>query len=211
MSKQVTFWFDYLSPFAFFSHTRIRDIAKREGFTLELVPYYHPKYPVAPGVIGIPPAKLSYLVEEIGRGAERYGLPLKFPDDLDVMSNPPKAPSQRPGFLAFLYAKARGREWDANDALFKARWLEGAHTGEPEVVADIMSREGFDCTAVLESIRKDEYGKELDAIAERAEREQIFGIPIFVYKGVRFWGDDRVDQLVEAVRQGETRHVTRRA
>ncbi|HVP31286.1 MAG TPA: DsbA family protein [Myxococcota bacterium] len=202
MAKLVTFWFDYLSPFAFFSQRRIRPIAAREGFGLDPVPYYHPQTAVAPGVVGIAPAKLSYIVEDMIRGAKKYGLALSPPQDLDLLAKPPKAPSQRPGFLAFQWAKAQGKAWEASDALFEARWLRGARTGEPEVVADVLGAAGFDRAAALRAIRDETHGKELDEIAARAEREGIFGIPTFVYRGQRFWGDDRVDALVEAVRAG---------
>lgn len=202
MSKSVTFWFDYLSPFAFFANRRIREIAAREGFSVDPVPFYHPGTPVARGVIGIEPAKLSYIVEDMMRGAKKYGLVLRPPADLDLLSDPPKAPSQRPSFLAFQWAKAQGKAWQANDAIFEGRWLHGARTGEPEVVADLLGAAGFDRDAALRAIREETFAKELDEIAARVAREGIFGIPIFVYQGQRFWGDDRIDALVEAVRAG---------
>ena len=44
------------------------------------------------------------------------------------------------------------------------------------------------------------YGEALREIRAEAEADGAFGVPFLIYKGENFWGNDRIEWLVRAIR-----------
>jgi 2-hydroxychromene-2-carboxylate isomerase len=60
----------------------------------------------------------------------------------------------------------------------------------------------LDGVAFLDAVAEDSpYRQELEKINAEAEEDGVFGFPFFVYAGQKFWGNDRIEWLVRAIRK----------
>ena len=97
--------------------------------------------------------------------------------------------------------------WDKPSALvladifsYEARWLEGKDIGNEKTLSEIANRCGLDRYAFLEAIKQEgPYEQELQRCNAEAEADGVFGFPFFVYKGHKFWGNDRIEWLVQEI------------
>ena len=64
------------------------------------------------------------------------------------------------------------------------------------MLADIAERTGLDRNRFLAAIKDSYYNDKLSEIKKQAVEAGVFGAPLFIYEGKRFWGNDRVDWLV---------------
>ena len=84
--------------------------------------------------------------------------------------------------------------------VFRKRFCEGLDLGEDDVIADAASKAELDPDSVL-SAGHSEPLREVASAGWRLamERDQIFGVPSFVYAGRLYWGQDRMHFLRSAV------------
>ncbi len=183
--KTVDFYFTYLSPYAFMANARIKPILEPLGAIIRYKPIGHASAADGPS---FSPARYDYIVDEdVPRYAEEYGLAF--------VPRPPLSNSHA-ACRGFLYAEDRGVADPYNDLVFRARWSDGKDISLTDVLADIAERVGLDRNKFLLAIEDPHYHDKLSQIKQQAGNAGVFGAPLFVYKGKRFWGNDRVDWLV---------------
>ena len=134
---------------------------------------------------------MSYVVEDVARFAEAYGL------DAD----PGPFADTRRACLGFFAAEAAGHGVGFHDAVFRARWLEGKDIADDEVLAAAADAAGFDGAALVASLDDPRFAAALDASNAEAEADRVFGVPTFVYGTKRFWGNDRIEWLVRELQK----------
>ena len=66
----------------------------------------------------------------------------------------------------------------------------------PAEVARLVQELGASGEAYLD-FRAGEGARELEASIEEAHADRVFGVPIFVFRGEPFWGQDRMGLLEE--------------
>jgi 2-hydroxychromene-2-carboxylate isomerase len=186
--KTVTFYFSYNSPYAFLANTRIaREVAPFD-VTLVRRPVYLP-HTGAPPDLTTP--RMSYVVEDVARFAEAYGL------DFD----PGPWVDTRRACLAFFAAEASGHGVGFHDAIFRARWLEGGDIASDAVLAAAGETAGLDGAALVERLGEARFAEALERSNAAAAADRVFGVPTFVYGTERFWGNDRIEWLVRALQK----------
>ena len=189
--SRVKFYFAYNSPYAFLANTRIEGELAPLRTTLDYKPVYSPR--AGGGGPDFSSPRMRYLLEDVGRIAKAYGLELK----------PGPFADSAKACRGFLFAKAVGAGKAYHDLVYGARWLEGKDIGDGETLAAIADRSGLDGAAFREAIGEDgPYGQELSRCNSEAEADGVFGFPFFVYAGQKFWGNDRIEWLVRANREG---------
>jgi 2-hydroxychromene-2-carboxylate isomerase len=139
------------------------------------------------------PAKGRYMLTDLARFAERYGVPLRF----------------NPHFPINTLALMRGaiglqmrepQRFDAYvSAMFKAIWVEGRNMGDPNVVADALTQAGFEAQAVLALTADPAVKDALKSTTEEGVRRGAFGAPTMFVGDALFFGQDRLDFLREAL------------
>ena len=186
--RKVRLYFAYNSPYAFLANTRAERELAAHSVELEYRPMYSPRK--GGGGPNISPAKLKYLFEDVGRFAEEYGLSL----------NPGPFADTGNACRGFLYAQEKGGAREYHDAVYAARWLEGKDIGDEAVLTEIAERCGLNRGEFLAALKAPRYSDALDQINKDAEADGVFGIPTFLYRGERFWGNDRIEWLIRALK-----------
>lgn len=192
---KVEFFFDFGSPTTYLAYTQIPKIAARTKAELVYVPFllggvFKATGNASPAMV---PAKGSYMNADMGRFAKRYGVPLAmnpfFPiNTLHLMR----------GAVAMQKA---GRLPAYMDAVFQAMWVKPVNMGDQAIVADVLSKAGFDATQVMEAAGAEDVKETLKANTERAVARGAFGAPTFFVGDDMFFGQDRLDFIEEALKR----------
>jgi 2-hydroxychromene-2-carboxylate isomerase len=188
MPRIVKYFFAFPSPFAALADTRIDDLVTKAGAVLEPIPVVPPQQPGPSGLAAqLAEFKLSYLLEDAGRWAHQLGVPWNPPEQRTVDSTDAAA--------GYYFARAQSKERGYRNAVFRARWSEGRPIDDHAVLADCAGKAGLSRDAFLDALRSRQYHDEVPKALMRCMEERIFGVPIFVVGGKRFWGNDRLDFL----------------
>jgi 2-hydroxychromene-2-carboxylate isomerase len=184
MPRPITFYFDFLSPYAFLAWTQIHALAAKYGRDVEAVPILFAalldKYGHK-GPAEIPPKRL-YIFKDVMRTSVALG----------VHTRPPPAHPFNP-LLALrccsLVDDALDRQ-RAIDALYTETWGGGRGVTDPVVVAEALTKAGLDGAALVQRASTDEAKARVRAQTERAIADGAFGVPTMIVDGELFWGLD---------------------
>jgi 2-hydroxychromene-2-carboxylate isomerase len=195
MSKTVEFFFDLGSPATYLAYTQLPQICQQTDSQLIYVPMllggvFKATGNASPATIA---AKGRYMFQDLDRYAKRYGVPLKFNphfpiNTLMLMRAVTGMQLRRPErFEAFI------------DCLFRAIWVEGRSLGDPATVAAVLSEHGFDPAEILALTADEDVKAALKNNTERAVQRGVFGAPSMFVGDQLFFGQDRLDFVVEAL------------
>ncbi|KKX66720.1 MULTISPECIES: 2-hydroxychromene-2-carboxylate isomerase [Pseudomonas] len=195
MSKTVEFYFDLGSPATYLAYTQLPKICAQTDSQLIYVPFllggvFKATGNASPATI---PAKGRYMFIDLDRYAKRYGVPLTinphFPiNTLVLMRAVTGVQLRQPErFAAFI------------DCLFKALWIDGRNLNDPATVGAVLSENGFDPQEILALSAEEEVKIALKDTTEKAVQRGVFGAPSMFVDGQLFFGQDRLDFVVEAL------------
>ncbi|MGE8180652.1 2-hydroxychromene-2-carboxylate isomerase [Pseudomonas mandelii] len=196
MSKTVEFFFDLGSPATYLAYTQLPKICEQTDSQLVYKPMllggvFKATGNASPATI---PAKGRYMFQDLDRYAKRYGVPLKFNphfpiNTLMLMRAVTGMQLRHPErFQAFI------------DCLFHALWVEGRSLDDPATVAAVLTRNGFDPNEVLALTADEDVKAALKDNTEQAVQRGVFGAPCMFIGDQMFFGQDRLDFVLEALR-----------
>jgi len=192
--KQVKYYFAFPSPFAALADSRIDDLMARSGAELVPIPIVPPPAEPPTGIAAqIAAAKLSYLLEDAQRWAHKLGLKWQVPAQITIDSTDAAA--------GYYFAREKGKERGYRNAVFRARWGEGRNIADREVLAECAVKVGLARAEFLAALDNPRYRDEVPKALMLCMEDKIFGVPIFIVDGKRYWGNDRLDFLAEALIQ----------
>lgn len=195
--RPVHYFFAFRSPFAALADARIDGLVAGAGGELLPVPVVPPAQPPPEGLAAtLMEFRRSYIAEDAARWARRLGLDWKY-----AALAPGTPPTDDTDAAAgWYFAREAGRERAYRNGVFRARFAEGRDIASPDVLGDCAAAAGLDRAAFLDALRTRRFHDEVPKALPLALQERIFGVPFFVVDGQRFWGNDRVDFLLEALR-----------
>jgi 2-hydroxychromene-2-carboxylate isomerase len=191
----VEFYFDLGSPATYLAYTQLPKICEQTDSQLIYVPIllggvFKATGNASPATI---PAKGRYMFIDLDRYAIRYGVPLKinphFPiNTLVLMRAVTGVQLRQPErFAAFI------------DCLFKALWIDGRNLNDPATVGAVLSENGFDPEEILALSADEEVKNALKETTEKAVQRGVFGAPSMFVGDQLFFGQDRLDFVIEAL------------
>ena len=197
MSKTLEFYFDFGSPTAYLAHKRLQQLVQQYDLTVQYVPMllggvFKATSNMSPVAV---PAKGSYMMaHDLPRFARRY--------NVDLNGNP-HFPINTLNLMRAAIAAQRLDCFDAYvDAMYKAVWVEGKNMGDLEVVAQTLTENGLDATALMELSQDPEIKALLISNTEAAVARGTFGTPTMFMDGEMYFGQDRLDFVEEALQKG---------
>lgn len=185
----IDFWFDVLSPYAYFASRRIGALAETHGATLRLRPVLLAALLDHHGHLGPAeiPSKREHTFKDILRYARLHDVPL---------AGPPKHPFNPLTALRCCLPEVAGDDQPGVvRALFDAGWGAGVDLGEPAAIAEALYAAGFDGPAMVKATRDPEVKAALRGECVAALERGVFGVPTCDVDGELFWGNDRLDYV----------------
>ena len=191
--KSVEFFYDITCPYAYLASTQIDIVAARANAEVIYKPF------LLGGLlrdIGQPTELIKHMSPErarmgnldLHRWAEYWNVPLKFP-----------AEHPKRSVLALRAALVSHDLRRATFALYKAYWVDELDIANPEVLEKIFDEAGFAGAELLEAAKAPEVKADLKKRTDEAVARGCFGAPTFFVNGEMFWGQDRLDQVAEAL------------
>lgn len=192
--KRAVYYFSLRSPYSWLAHhdllTRYPDVAD----AVEWRPFWEPsaenleRLHAAGGRFVYTPMsreKHRYILQDVRRLAAARGLTVTWPVDRDPVWEVPHLP--------YFTAAAAGVGRQYLEAVYRARWQEGRDVCDPKVIAEICASLGIDPEAGPSP-------ETVTAALLDIHRDDVFGVPFFIYGWERFWGVDRLAAFAAAVR-----------
>jgi 2-hydroxychromene-2-carboxylate isomerase len=195
VAKTIDYYFSPMSPWTYFGHGRLQDIAGRHGAVIAPKPVdYGRIFPLSGGlpVTKRPPQRQAYRLVELERWHKYLGLPMNiqprfFPYDGKLAA------------LVIIAAGHTGKDMQLALAFMRGCWAEEKNMAdETEVVAAIRAA-GLDSDALLKQANAPDTARQFDAFTDEAIARQVFGAPTYVYRDELFWGQDRLEFLDRAL------------
>ncbi len=185
-----TFYFDFISPYAYVGWHVAQSLAKKHGRQLEPVPVLFAALLNHHGTKGPAevPAKRLYVFKDATRSAAAHALPRLTPPP-----SHPFSPLLALRIVSMLDDSAERAR--AISALFAATWAGKGGVEAAAEVERVLSAEGFDGASLVGAAGSDEAKARLRKQTEAAIAQGVFGVPTLVVDGEIFWG---VDSLVHA-------------
>jgi 2-hydroxychromene-2-carboxylate isomerase len=181
----IDFFFDIGSPYSYLAFHRIQPMAAEAGVHVRYRPFLLGAVFKAAGNTppAMVPARGAYMLRDLDRWAAHIGVPFSFPSFFPVNSLLPMRALCRFG-PDEIEAPAR--------RIFHAYWAANQDVSMPEVLADLIGADAV-ASAGAEQIK--------DCLREHTEdaiRLGAFGAPSFVVGEELFFGNDRLEFVIQA-------------
>jgi 2-hydroxychromene-2-carboxylate isomerase len=192
-APRATFYFDLGSPYAYLSAERISGLFTEAGLE-------QPEWqPVLLGGLfarfdrgswSQTPSRAEGMAE-VERRAAAYGLPpIQWPD--------PWPGNMLTAMRVATFAKQTGRTVSFSLAAFRQAFAAGRDLGDPDNVMIAGAACELHPRALLKAVETEGVKRALREATDRAGDLGVEGVPAVVVDGEVFWGDDRLEEAVEA-------------
>lgn len=184
-SKALDWYFDVISPYAYFAFLRLPELPAHVTVRLRpllfagLLNHWGHKGPAEI------PAKRIWTYRWCAWHARNNGIPFRMPAAHPFNPLP---------YLRLVIAAGGTRE--AVAAAFEAIWTTGADPADPATIAGLAERLGLPLAAA----DADAVKQQLRANTEAACAAGVFGVPTLVIDGEPFWGVDGLDFALAVLR-----------
>lgn len=194
--NELDFYFDIYSPYAYLGFHRLLQIAEANQHSINYHPVDLKQLKIAAGNTGpanveIPP-KIKYLVVDLKRWADRYGLPF---------GNIPRAKNYARINSGVFYAMQKDMPVEYIKAAYALVWGRGGDADDSEELQAIASSLGWDVQDFMCYIRSAEAEQSFRCSIENAIDKGVFGVPTVQLGDDMWWGNDRMDFLEEVLQQ----------
>lgn len=193
--KELLFFFDFSSPFAYLGSTQIEAVAARHGAVVRYRPFLlgglfkaigTPEVPFAV----MPAPKQRHAYADMHRWADHLGVPFRFPSRFPMITLKP---------LRMVLALDDERRAALVHPLFRAYWAEDRDIADDAVLGEVAAAAGFDAAALVASTRDAAVKEKLRAATDEAKNVGVCGAPSFLVGDLLFWGQDRLGFVERAL------------
>ena len=183
MTKGIDFYFDFISPYSYLAHLKIKQ-TKNINFDYKpvLVGGLHNLQGItAPAFIR---HKLKHMMSDCDLIAKKdrsnFIWNSKFPiNSLNIMRG-------------YLFINNEDKDLYLN-VMFDAYWKDNLDISNEEIIKSLLKKCKIDLKSFFEGIKDPQIKEELKNVTQAAHDKEIFGVPTFVVNNKIFWGQDRLE------------------
>lgn len=188
--RTLDFYFDYISPYAYFSWLKVGALCQKYDVELQAHPVVFGKLLDHWGQLG--PAEVRPKKAALYRYCDRYARLHGF--DFNPPARHPynPLPALR---LSLPEVCGTGHQHRLISAIFEAGWSRGADLSCRDTLAGILQEQGLDSEYLLTTIDSDAVKQALKYSTEQAIRRDVFGVPTFIIDDQLFWGNDQLEHI----------------
>jgi 2-hydroxychromene-2-carboxylate isomerase len=196
MTRKIDFYFDFPSPYSYLAHTQLPRITAEHGAAVA----YHPfRILELMKIVGNRPTTIECRNKSKYAGADLQRWTKRYTVDFARNQNSKSfdfAELDRGALVAI--EDGRGAEYVT--AVFAAIWGRPEDLSQRSVLIDVLSRAGLDAQRLLERASADTMIAKLESETKAAAERGVFGAPTMFVGDQMYFGNDRLDFVVEALR-----------
>jgi 2-hydroxychromene-2-carboxylate isomerase len=195
MIKTFEFYFDFASPYAFLAHKQIRDIENENSIKIKYKPILLGGLLKSAGIKPIEdiPVKGKHMIKDCKLLAEKHSISFKFNSyfpiiTLDLMR-------------CALIAEKKNFLQNFTNKVFDAIWKDGLNLNDKSIFEKLLKNMDVNPINFL-TVSMDEKNKcDLKNRTDDAFKKGIFGIPSFIINNKVFWGQDRLEFVLNEAKK----------
>ena len=195
MIKTFEFYFDFASPYTFIAHKEIRKIEKENSIKIKYMPI------LLGGLLKLAgikpnadiPIKARYMIKDCKLWAEKYNIAFKFNNYFPINTL---------SLMRYvLVAEKKNFAQSFIDNIFEAIWIDGLNLNDNIIVEKLMENLDINPKTFSMEATKPEIKTELQKRTDDAYKKGIFGSPSFIVNNKMFWGQDRLDFVLNEAKK----------
>ena len=185
MIKSIDFYFDFISPYSYLAHKKIKVIKEKKDVNFIYKPIlvgglHNLQGITAPAFIK---PKLKHMISDCNLIAKKEKINFtwssKFPiNSLNIMRG-------------YLFINDDVKNLYLNE-IFDAYWKDNLDISNEEILKSLIKKCEINSNNFFEGIKDSKIKDKLKVITQEAHDKEIFGAPTFVVNKKLFWGQDRL-------------------
>jgi len=186
MTKEIDFYFDFISPYSYLAHKKIQIIKKEKNINFIYKPIlvgglHNLQGITAPAFIK---SKLKHMISDCNLIAKK--------DKINFIWNS-KFPINSLNILrGYLFIDDESKDLYLN-AIFDAYWKDDLDTSNKKILETLLEKCKINLSEFFDGINDPKIKDKLIDITQEAHNKEIFGVPSFVVNNKIFWGQDRLE------------------
>ena len=199
MPRQIDYYFSLLSPWAYVGHKLFREVVGSHDLKVNHKPVVLVDLFSETGGLPLPkrhPVRQRYRMVELQRWRDKRGLQFKLQP-----ANWPFSARLADGLV--IAAIEAGHDPDPFlRSAFAAVWEDELNLADAATLIGLADDCGLPGEALAERSASEDVGKIYEQNRQDALAADVFGSPAYVLDGEVFWGQDRIELLVDALKSG---------
>jgi len=191
MIKSFDFFFDFISPYSYLAHKKIRIIEKKHKINIKYVPIFLAALLNLAGIKApaFVPAKARFMIRDCKLFAEKLNIKFKFNSFFPIQS--------LNLMRGVLVAEKEDKKNSYIDKFFDAYWKDGLNLNDIEIIDEILTELNISPQKFKIKISEPKTKDELKMITDDAFKGGVFGAPSFIINDKIFWGQDRLEFVLK--------------
>ena len=194
MIKSVDFYFDFVSPYSFLAHKRIRKIENEDNIKFIYKPILlgglHNLIGItAPAFIN---PKAKFMVRDCKMVANKFNIKFIFNSEFPINSL---------NLMRGLLSVSSDKKKTYINNFFDAYWQDGLNLNEQKIIIAILKKCKINKDDFQKKIKNQKIKNKLKKLTQDAYKKDIFGAPTFVVNKKIFWGQDRLEYAIEEYKE----------
>jgi 2-hydroxychromene-2-carboxylate isomerase len=188
----IRMYSDYKSPYAWLAFDPAFELEKKYDVQIKWRPFQlRIKGSGQRSVYSEYKVKYSYM--DARRTANERG-------DKKIIRGPLKIYDTVPALIGGLFAEKQGRLIEYSRLVYELFFRRELAIDEADAMQGFIESLGMSGAAYRVYL-EGEGLREYEEAQEESRQDQIFGVPIFMFRGEQFWGNDRIPMLEHRIRQ----------
>jgi len=193
MIKSIDFYFDIISPYSYIAHKKIEKVSIEKNILFNYKPILlgglHKLAKITAPAFN--EFKMKNMKNDCELVSSKNHIPFKWNEKFPINSI-----SIMRGYL-FINAEKRK---DYLDKFFNAYWRDNVDLSIQKNLIEILNTLEIDQSSFLDGISNEKIKVELKNLTSEAFNKEIFGAPTFICNNKIFWGQDRLDYVIDEFR-----------
>ena len=188
MTKHIEFYFDFISPYTYLGHKRIKNEGAGIKFNYKpiLLGGLHKLWNITPQAYIEP--KKQFMIMDCEMVSKKF--------QIDFIFNS-KFPLNTIKLMRGCLILENDQLKKYIELVFDAYWKNNEDVTDNKVLSKILNQIDIKLEEFIEKIEKNDIKEKLKELTSDAFKKKIFGAPTFVINNKNFWGQDRFEYAIE--------------
>ena len=186
MIKSIDLYFDFISPYSYLAHKKIKLLKEKKNITFDYKPILVGGLHKLQGITApafIKP-KLKHMINDCNLIADKHNFVFMWNSNFPINS--------LSVMRGYLFVNHDIKDLYLN-TIFEAYWKDNLDISKEEILVTLLKKCKIDLDNFLEGVNNVKIKDELKNATQEAHDKGIFGSPTFVVNDKIFWGQDRLE------------------